>query len=352
MKMQEPKVSIIVPFYNSEKFLNECLISIQQQDFDNFEVILVDDGSTDFSPSIANLFCKTDSRFKLFHKNNEGPSLARNFGISIAKGKFVCFIDSDDVVATNLLSSLLLAIKDSHSDIAICKLIYWLPPYNKPTVCNSRANFVSSTDRKNFLKNIFSLKQTEKKFEYPGGFACAKLFRNELLKNESFPPTKVAEDEYFLFYLTRKIKSVCYLDQGLYFYRQNSNSLSRIPSYSIQHLENRFKLLRGSTSKIEETITQQAIYQSLIAYTLNLFISDHPPSLSLISRFYYYVNKCKQLKKDNLELRDSIQSKYYSLKYALFLYKLPPCVLFVLIWLARNLLLFPRLYGLIKARKS
>ncbi|MFC0344180.1 glycosyltransferase family 2 protein [Epilithonimonas hispanica] len=98
---KQPKISIIIPVYNAEKYLTECLQSVQFQSFTDFEVLLVNDGSTDRSGKICEEFVEKDSRFKVFHKENGGVSSARNLGIKNASGEFICFIDSDDYIKEN-----------------------------------------------------------------------------------------------------------------------------------------------------------------------------------------------------------------------------------------------------------
>ncbi len=99
-------ISVIVPVYNVEKYLDKCLKSILLQDFSDFELILVDDGSTDNSGKICDDFALKDSRIKVVHKENAGPSVARNVGTSVSKGEYITFIDSDDYVDRDYLSIL------------------------------------------------------------------------------------------------------------------------------------------------------------------------------------------------------------------------------------------------------
>lgn len=349
--MQKLKISVIIPIYNSEKFLEECLTSVQKQDYENFEAILIDDGSTDSSVLISESFCNRDSRFKLFQKPNEGPAVARNIGMRLATGDFICFIDSDDVISPNMLSSLFMAITKSGSDLAICRIVFWLTPYKKQQTFEVRSNFITTNDISIFLKNLFSLKQANSLYNYPGGYSCAKLFTTKLLKGESFPRTKVAEDEIFLFFLARKIKRVSYVNKKLYFYRQNPNSLSQVTTFPIQHLDNRFKLLQFANSEIEINLIKKAIYQSLIAYTLALFYDQRAPSRKLVSHLSIYANLCQKWKSRNLNLKESIRSRYYSLKFVLFLYRLPVFGILTLLFVTRKIFLLPKIYSFIRNKR-
>ena len=103
---ENKKISIIVPIYNSEKYLDECLLSIQNQSYTNFEVLLINDGSTDNSNFICEKFVSQDVRFRHFSQENKGVSSARNYGLKEASGEFITFIDSDDYVEANHLEEL------------------------------------------------------------------------------------------------------------------------------------------------------------------------------------------------------------------------------------------------------
>lgn len=118
--MKKNVVSVIVPIYNSEKFLRRCLDSIISQTYKNLEIILVDDGSTDDSLDICNSYCKKDSRITVIKEKNRGVSFARNVGLKIAKGDYVCFVDSDDSAEPNMVKFLLKDIFDNRVDMSIC----------------------------------------------------------------------------------------------------------------------------------------------------------------------------------------------------------------------------------------
>lgn len=111
-------ISIIIPVYNAEEYLDECIKSIVSQEFKDLEIILVDDGSTDKSPLICNKFAQTDSRIKVFHKENEGVSIARNIGLQNCHGEWLMFVDSDDYLLPNAISTLYDVAQKNESDVA------------------------------------------------------------------------------------------------------------------------------------------------------------------------------------------------------------------------------------------
>ena len=113
-------ISVIVPVYNVEKYLEECLDSIQCQTYKNIEVLLVNDGSTDNSEEICERFCRQDSRFHLINQENKGLSGARNRGMSESKGEFITFVDSDDVIKEDMLEQLMEQVTSEEIDIVEC----------------------------------------------------------------------------------------------------------------------------------------------------------------------------------------------------------------------------------------
>ena len=115
-------ISVIVPVYNAEEYLEECLESIKNQTYTNIEVILVNDGSTDGSKEICEQYCEKDNRFKLVNQENQGQSVARNLGVAESVGQFIMFVDSDDVVRENIVEVLLSYMKED-VDLVECNLV-------------------------------------------------------------------------------------------------------------------------------------------------------------------------------------------------------------------------------------
>ena len=122
--MDAVQVSVIIPIYNVEKYLEDCINSILEQTFQNYEAILVDDGSTDKCGEICDEYAKKDSRIKVVHTENQGLSEARNTGILLAKGKYLAFVDSDDFVRNDFLQKLYEAIEKSEADICEANFVY------------------------------------------------------------------------------------------------------------------------------------------------------------------------------------------------------------------------------------
>lgn len=129
-------ISVIVPIFNKDSYLPSLLTSIKNQSYKNFECIMIDDGSTDNSSSIADYFATVDERFKVFHTENNGSSVARNIALTLCSGDFISFVDADDAVDVNFISTLYDALKISNSDISVCNFFVddVLTPIDQPSI--------------------------------------------------------------------------------------------------------------------------------------------------------------------------------------------------------------------------
>ena len=113
-------ISVVIPVYNVEKYLQRCVTSVTEQSYSNLEIILVDDGSVDNSGAICDDFAKKDKRIRVIHKENEGLGLTRNVGIKAATGNYICFIDSDDYIAREYIETIYSDLKKSSADVCYC----------------------------------------------------------------------------------------------------------------------------------------------------------------------------------------------------------------------------------------
>lgn len=207
------KVSIIVPVYNSEKYIERCLNSVISQTYKNIEIIIVDDGSSDNSFNVISKF--DDKRIKYFRKENEGVSIARNYGIKRASGEYLLFVDSDDYISRDMVQEL---VKQTEglSEIIFCNnLEIW---YNKE---EERRLFISIEElsKNNVIREIASGR---------AGLVCSKLVSKKVIddNNITFDKNlKVGEDQLFFLAVAEKSDEFKYVDKPLYFYdRTNENS--------------------------------------------------------------------------------------------------------------------------------
>ena len=212
------QISIIVPVYNVEKYLSRCIDSILNQTFDDFELILIDDGSPDHSGSICDDYAKKDNRILVIHKENGGLSDARNAGINIASGEYIMFVDSDDYISKDMCEILYQRIIKDKSDMALCSVIG----------VNEEGEEI---EKGTFIVDDRLLEEKDKFLGLGEANACAyivawnKLFKKFLWKDIRFPVNKINEDEYVAHHLIDKCDKISTVSDSLYYYVQRDNSI-------------------------------------------------------------------------------------------------------------------------------
>lgn len=223
------KISIIVPLYNKEKYIEECVNSILNQTINDIEIIIVDDGSTDKSFEIAKKLQNTDNRIKLYSKKNGGLSSARNFGIEKSTGEYIGFVDSDDTIETNMYELLYNNAKQYKCDIVMCS--YMFVTKSKKVKDNRLEcideNLISNKDVEYIIDNLLQMKIDTG--------VCIKLFKSELLKSNNIyfnENLKLSEDYPFVISTYISAKNSFFINKPLYNYMQDDDdSLSRSYNY-------------------------------------------------------------------------------------------------------------------------
>lgn len=216
--MSLPLISIVIPVYCVEEYLEKCVSSVVSQTFTNIEVILVDDGSPDNCGNICDELAKQDSRIRVVHKENGGISSARNAGIDIARGKYLGFVDSDDWVDPDMYQTLYENAEKHNVDIAICerRLIY-PGKIEKSSKSKCTERILSQSD---IFKILFSTNDTIY------AFVWNKLFRKELFDNTRFPVGQTYEDVYIISELLLKCNKAWITDKEMYNYLQRAESIT------------------------------------------------------------------------------------------------------------------------------
>ena len=213
-------VSIIVPVYNVEKYLKDCLYSVLTQSYINIEVILIDDGSTDNSGAICNEYELIDNRIKVIHQENKGLSCARNVGINMAKGEYIAFVDADDILNKNYILFLYKTCVDNEVKISMCKRQEFVN--SSDVVSNSKEDYSGSIHSSFELQNWLYNKNRSHVI-----YCWNKLFHRSVFDNLRFPEGKVFENSYFTPRALDSADKVFCLDNVLYYYRQVPNGLSK-----------------------------------------------------------------------------------------------------------------------------
>jgi glycosyltransferase involved in cell wall biosynthesis len=219
--MFNSKISVVIPIYNVEKYLEKCLISIVNQTYSNIQIILVNDGSTDTSLTICENYEKVDSRIMIINKNNGGLSSARNVGIKHSTGDFITFIDSDDYISKNYIMNLLKTMHHTNSDIAISNFALVYETVKQSEERENLNNTYIKYNAEEALKELF----LQKKFD---NSAWGKLYKIELFENISYPEGKLYEDLPITYRLIMKSESIGYTNTNDYFYLQRNNSIQNM----------------------------------------------------------------------------------------------------------------------------
>lgn len=230
----EPAVSIIVPIYNVERFLEQCLQSIADQTLDNIEVICVNDGSTDSSPEIIDQFAQSDSRFNAIHKKNEGYGKGVNTGIEIAKGSYIGIVEPDDYIAPTMFQTLFDAA-ERHDRPDVVKGSYWrICDADTP---NEKIRPAYYLHKIKHVDEVFSLSEdAELLFHHPSIWSA--IYRHDFLDEHRIRMMEIPGagwvDNPFLMETLAQAQSIVYVDEPLYYYREfNNGSSSNVKDPSV-----------------------------------------------------------------------------------------------------------------------
>ena len=307
-------VSIIIPIYNTEKYLLKCFESIKNQSYKNIEIILVNDGSTDDSSKICQDYVDRDKRFKYFFQTNQGLSAARNTGLEMMKGDFVCFIDSDDYIEHNFVEVLLNACLSNNVNIATCGRIL---------IDNSKTSkmFILNNEQKFSQKNAIEYFLNHKYFD---GSVCDKIFCSKLFTKKRFNVGHIAEDLPITVDLFLQNESIFHVGIPLYNYFKRSNSITT-KSFQSQDLT-----ILLSAREVEsliltkypelESLTRSYYYKYLLYIFDNIYISSFG---KIESNDLQLVRNILKLNIKNIILNKNLYSKYkiFLLLYFLKLHK-------------------------------
>ncbi len=217
---KQPLISVIIPVYNVEEFMDQCIRSVVEQTYKNLEIILVDDGSTDRSGSKCDEWAKKDLRIRVIHKENGGLSDARNAGMAVAKGDYIGFIDSDDYISEDMYEILLNLCIENDVPLSCIRYDTVGKGYNPP--------------RENGIKEIVSahkmLTMITWPWNYPDMYAAmnvmSRLYRRDILEGMSFPKGRVYEDITFSTEVLQKAEKIAYYNKALYHHRSREDSIT------------------------------------------------------------------------------------------------------------------------------
>lgn len=278
----EGLISVIVPVYNVEKYINKSIDSMIKQTYENWEIILIDDGSQDKSGEICDEYAKKSDKIKVIHKKNGGVSSARNVGLENAKGEWITFIDPDDWIEQNYLEELLKIAVENKAELVLCG--YNRVTTNKKEKINNNGQIISVGLRD------FLIKTLNPQTGY--GFCIMKLYKRNVIKDNIFETKlSVGEDALFNEKVALNITKACFYEKSLYNYRINSNSVVRKfdTNYAIKYLNS----MKINKSYLMETYNND---KEILQNYYN-FVAFH---VLLIAVNYCY-NKANKKQKESLK---------------------------------------------------
>ncbi len=275
--MKNPFVSIIVPVYNTEKYISECLNSLFQQSYSHIEIIAIDDGSTDNSLNLLKELAAKDSRLKVFSQPNQGVSAARNLALSKATGTYVMFVDADDWIDSSTIEECLQAIEDA--DVCFFAYVREFTNRSLPKLLFPQTQHFTGKACKQLQRRMIG--PVGKELANPGmldslGTIWGKLYRREVLDGTSFIDLKIigtAEDSLFNCNVFKKVQKAVYINKMFYHYRK-FNSGAETKRYKPQLFQQWNRLFDYMQSTATDEIGQKALYNRIALSIIGLGLNE------------------------------------------------------------------------------
>ncbi len=301
----EKLISVIIPIYKVEDFLDECIASVVGQSYRNLEIILVDDGSPDRCPAICDEWALKDKRIQVIHKGNGGLSDARNAGLDIARGAYISFVDSDDWIVSDMFENMLSIMEAEHADICACNIRSCYPDHQEVWGCGK---YVTGTS-----EQILEMLYNDTAFPVA---ATNKLYRRECWDGLRFPVGKVCEDAFTTYKLIDRAKKIVQIPDAYYCYRIRPQSIMTSP-FSINRMD------EEEAWRVNYQFVQQH-YPRLYQKAFRFYLQKVRVLIQVIPKeqrqdYLHQFNDLKTIMKDNMQfmLLESGLSLKYRVKYLL-----------------------------------
>lgn len=310
-----PKVSIVVPIYNVEKYIARCINSIINQTYENIEIILVDDGSPDNCGKISDEYSKKDNRVKSVHKVNGGLSDARNYGMKYVTGEYTLFLDSDDWIKGNIIETLVDVIIKNNADIVQSAFYY---AYDDYLLLDNR---YYEEDIEPIILNNEELMRELVINERVKNFAWGKLYKTNLIKNIEFKKGVLFEDVFWAHKVMAKVKKYVIVNKPMCYYMQREDSI--VATYTLKNLdmlsglEERHKFIESNYNNLINESYKIILKSNLMHY--NLLLANKDKDANGINRG----NIENYIKKNYENIKNSVKEDK-SLKRQLYLFNLCP----------------------------
>lgn len=256
MGINKRKISIIMPVYNSEKYVSEAIESVCNQSYKNWELLIVNDGSVDLSAEIIENYAKKDTRITVFHKQNEGVSIARNYALDKISGEYVTFIDSDDVYHVDRLKKMVQVFeKHGNCDIVFSRHKEFTGQLNTGEVSSTGAIVISDDD---ILKKIISDSRNH--------FIWNVMLKSSIAKKEKFAPIRFAEDFCYIRDCACHCRKMAVLDEVLYFYRRDNENAMTNHFFSEKYAPDYMKLVENVYDFCKSHKLEDNFYKKMVAH--------------------------------------------------------------------------------------
>lgn len=304
--MSTPKVSVVVPVYNTEKYLKQCVDSLISQTLEDIEIILVDDGSKDVCASLCDKLAMQDVRIKVVHKENQGLGLARNTGIKASSGEYVGFVDSDDYVEKEMFERLYDAAQRNDADLAISGIsfvdgnTFGKKGEHEKKHCFEKETVFDSSAMKDLLFGVVGALPHEPEDSRYGVSVCKNIFRRKLFFDENIEFLSerkiISEDTVFMVDFIKHTKKAVGIHGAFYCYRRNEQSLSK------SYRSDRYEKVIIFIDELEKHLMEQAskqeygIYLDRLTQSYGRFLCSHEIMHAIGEKISYRDLK-KQLKK-------------------------------------------------------
>lgn len=304
------KVSIIVPIYNVERYINRCIDSIINQTYKNIEIILVDDESPDNCGKICDNYAKKNEKIKTYHKKNGGLSDARNYGLKFATGKYIAYVDSDDWIEPNMIEILVNNLEKSQADIAMCGTkvvnedsIFYNKWYDEDKILNKNEGLTALLENRIITSHAWN-----------------KIYKKEIIQKVPWPKGRLYEDIHIMHKIFKLCKKIAISKEYLYNYYQRDNSIC-----NNKILLNEFEYVDAFLERYVDMKDDSIVYKKICYTQMGIAISNFfmRNSFSKDDK-----NKYKEKLKEYLKMLKKVQlfsNKYLSMKEIL-------TVIFVLIF--------------------
>lgn len=321
-------ITVIVPIYNVEKYLNRCVDSIINQTYTNLEIILVDDGSPDNCGKICDEYAKKDNRIKVIHKENGGLSDARNAGIKVADGKYIGFVDSDDWINPKMYEELYSTLLKYDADISCCKMLRCKD--NKDTIQKEHETKIVEYNQEQYMKKFFKIGSQECVY-----YACNKLYKKEIIEKDQYPINLTSEDVVGTYKTLLKSQKIVEINQIYYYYYYNPESIT-LKGFSKKDLDliKIWDMVIEITNKNNQKYLEMAKFNRYrVDYTLLMRMASKL-SFKQINKRYKdeYIEMLKNLKKHKkILLKGKIPfSRKITIIFICYNYKMFVIILFLL----------------------